>query len=83
MLLNLKNHQPHIYKIYLYAEDPYQAKYQFLISKHEKVGLKHCNDHKAFTEYSNDVQDVNKNIEECNAVKKRKVLIVFDDVIAD
>ena len=34
-------------------------------------------------EYSNDMQDVYKNIEEYNPIKKRKVLIVFDDMIAD
>ena len=34
-------------------------------------------------EYSNDVQDAYKNIEEYNPIKKRNVLIVFDDMIAD
>ena len=34
-------------------------------------------------EYSNDMQDVHKNVEDYNPIKKRKVLIVFDDVIAD
>ena len=34
-------------------------------------------------EYSNDMQDVYKNIEDYNPIKKRKVLIVFDDMIAD
>ena len=34
-------------------------------------------------EYSNDMQDVYKNIEDYNLIKKRKVLIVFDDMIAD
>ena len=34
-------------------------------------------------EYSNDMQDVYKNIEEYNLIKKRKILIVFDDMIAD
>ena len=38
-------------------------KYQYLINKREKVGLNHFNDPKAFMEYSNDMQDVNKNIE--------------------
>ena len=36
-LLNLINNQPNIEKIYLYAEDPYEAKYQYLINKREKV----------------------------------------------
>ena len=70
-------------EIYLYAKDPYEVKYQYLIDKREKVGLKHCDDPKAFTECSNDMQDVYKNIEEYNLGKKRKVLIVFGDTIAD
>ena len=43
----------------------------------------HFNNPKAFTEYLNDMQDVYKNIEEYNIGKKRKILIVFDDIIAD
>ena len=82
-LLNLINNQPDIDKIYLYAKDPYEAKYQYLINKREKVGLDHFDDSKTFMEYSNDMQDVYKNIEDYNPIKKRKVLIVFDDMIAD
>ena len=70
-------------KIYLHAKDPCEAKYQYLINKREKVGLDHYNDSKAFIEYWNDMQDVYKNIEEYNLGKKRQVLIVFDDMIAD
>ena len=69
--------------IYLYAKDPYEKKYQYLINKREKTGLNHFNDPKAFMEYSNDMQDVYKNIEDYNPIKKRKVLIIFDDTIAD
>ena len=50
-LLNLIDNQPDIDKIYLYAKDPYEAKYQFLIKKIENIGLKHINDPKAFIEY--------------------------------
>ena len=82
-LLNLINNQPDIDKIYLYAKDPYEKKHQYLINKREKVGLNHFNDHKAFMEYSNDMQDVHKNTEDYNPIKKRKILIVFDDMIAD
>ena len=82
-LLNLINNQPDIGKICLYAKDPYEAKYQYLINKREKVGLMHYDNPKAFIEYSNDMQDVYKNIEENNLGKKRKVLTVFDDMIAD
>ena len=82
-LLNLIKNQPYIDKIYLYAKDPYEAKYQYLINKREKVGLDHFNDPKAFMEYSNEMLDVYKNIEDYNPDKKRKVLIIFDDMIAD
>ena len=81
--MNLIINQPDIDKIYLYAKDPYETKYQYLINKREKVGLDHFDDPKAFMGYPNDMQDVYKNIEYCNPIKKRKVLIVFDDMIAD
>ena len=80
-LLNLINNQPDIDKIYLYAKDPYEAKYQYLNNKREKVGLYHFDDPKAFMEYSNDMKDVCKKIEDYNLGKKRKVLIIFDDMI--
>ena len=82
-LLNLMNNQPDIDKIYLYVKDTYEAKYQHLINKREKVGLGHYKDPKAFIEYSNDMQDVYRNIEDYNPNKKRKILIVFDDIIDD
>ena len=82
-LLNLINNQLDIDKIYLYAKDPYEAEYQYLINRREKVGLNHYDDPKAFMEYSSDMQDVYKNIENYNPGKNRKVLIVFDDMIAD
>ena len=82
-LLKLINNQADIDRIHLYAKDPYEAKYQFLINKRESTGLKHFIDSKAVIEYSNDMQDVYKNIKEYNANKERKILIVFDDMIAD
>ena len=60
-LFNLINQQTDIDKIYLYAKDPYEAKYQFLIHKKESTGLKYFNDLKAFIEYSNDTDDIYKN----------------------
>ena len=81
--MNLINNQPYIDKIYLYAKDAYGKKYQYLTNKREKVVLDHFKDPKAFMEYSNDMQDVYKNIEDYNPEKKRKILIVFDDMIAD
>ena len=82
-LLNLINNQPDIHKIYLYAKDPYEDKYQILIKKRESVGLKHFIDPKAFIEYSNDMHDVYENINDYNPDKENKISIVFDDMIAD
>ena len=67
----------------MYGKDPYETKYQFLINNRESTWLKHFNDPKAFIEYLNDMQDVYKNIDEYNAGKERKILIVFDDMITD
>ena len=67
----------------MYAKDPYEDKYQFLIKKREGIGLKHFNDPKAFIEYSNDMYDVYKNINNYNLENENKILIVFDDMIAD
>ena len=76
-LLNLINNQPDIDKIYVHCKVPYGAKHQFLINKRENTGLNLFNGSKTFIEYSNDMQDVHKNIDE------RKILIIFDDMIAD
>ena len=79
-LLNLVSNQLDIDKIYLYAKDPYEAKYQFLINKRESTGLKNFNDPKTFIGYSNDMQNVYKNIDEYNPEKECKILIVFNDI---
>ena len=81
VLLNLIN-----YKLYTdkgSAKDLYEAKYQYLINKREGAGLKDCNDSEAFIEYSNDMDDIYVNIEIHNPNKERKILILFDDAIAD
>ena len=83
VLLNLIENQPDIDKIYLYGKDPCEAKYQYLINIHEKIGLKRFNDPKAFIEYFNDMHNVYKNIDDYNSDKENKSLIVFDDMIAD
>ena len=82
-LFNLINQQPDIDKIYLYAKDPYEAKYEFLIKRREDVEWKHFNDSRAFIEYLNNMNNICKNIGDYNANKKRKILLVFDDMIAD
>ena len=81
-LLNLIDNKPDFNKIYLYAKDPYEAKYQYSVNKRENVGLNHFNDPKAFIEYSNDMQDIYKSIDECNIDKECKILIVLNDMIA-
>ena len=82
-LLNLIENQPDIDKICLSAKDPYEAKYQYSINKRESVGISHFNDPKAFIEDSNNKRDVYKNINYYNPDKENKILIVFDDMIAD
>ena len=76
-MLNLIKHEPDIDKIYLYAKDPYRAKCQLLINKRESTRLKYFNDSKAFIEYSNEMVDIYKNIQEYNPNKKQKILIVL------
>ena len=66
----------------MYAKDPYEAKYQHMINKREKLGIDHFIDPNPFMGYSNDMFDVYKNIEDYNPNKKRKVLIIFDEMIA-
>ena len=77
-LFNLISQQPGIDNFYLYPKDPYEAKHQFLINKRESTCLKHFNDSKTFIEYSNNMVDIYKNIEDYNPNKRRKILIVFD-----
>ena len=55
----------------------------FLINNHEDEGMRNLNDPKAFIEYSNDIQNVYKNINQYNLGEEKKALIVFDDMIAD
>ena len=82
-LLNLIQKQNNIYpigKIYLYAKDLSEPKYQFLIEKRENAGIKNYNDPSAFIEYSNVMDDVYSNIDDYNPRIKRKILIVFDGI---
>ena len=81
--MNLIEDQPDIDNIFLYAKDLYEAKYQYLINIREKVGIDHHTNPGAYIEYSNDMHDVHKNIDEYNLDSENKNLIVFDDMIAD
>ena len=71
-IFNLISHQSDIDKIYLYAKYLRKGKYQLLITRHEGAGLKHLKDSKAFIEYSDNMDDIYKNIEEYDPAKKRK-----------
>ena len=71
-LLNLIKEQDDIDKIYLYAKDLSEPKYEFLIKKHEDVGIKYCNDPNAFIECSNRMDDVYQNIDDYNLSTKKK-----------
>ena len=75
LLLNLIENQPDIDKIYLYAKDPYESKYQYLINKRESVGINHFNDPKTLIDYSNDMHDFCKKIDDYNPDKENKILI--------
>ena len=81
-MLNLINKQNFIDKIYLYAKDLKEPKYEYLIKKCEYAGIIHLNDPNAFIESSNTMDDVYENIDDYNTIRKRKELIVFDGMIA-
>ena len=70
-------------KIYLYLKDPFESKYQLLINGRGKVGIKKLKNPKAFNECSQTIDDVYENLEDYNLTMERKVLIVFDNMIAD
>ena len=82
-LLHLINQQKDIDKIYLYAKDLSESKYECLIRNRENAGIKHLNDSKAFIECSNTMDDIYKNMNNYNPNRKRIILIVFDDMIVD
>ena len=82
-LLNLINEQRDIDKIYLHAKDLSEPKDEYLIKNRENVGIKHINNSKAFIECSNAMDDVYRNIDNYNPRRRRKILIIFDDMIAD
>ena len=65
MLLNIIKHQrPDIDKIYLYAKDPFESKYQLLINGRKKVRIKELKNSKAFIDYSKTIDDVYENLED-------------------
>ena len=83
LLLHLIDKLHPIDKIYLYAKDLSEPKYEYLINKREQVGIEMLQNAKAFIEHSNDMNDVFENINDYNKKRNKKVLLVFDDMIAD
>ena len=82
-LLHLIDKFHPIDKIFLYAKDTGEEKYQYLINKREQAGIKNLNNPHAFIEYSNDMNDILEDINNYNKKRDKKVLIIFDDMIAD
>ena len=82
-LIQSQDNDSLIDRIYLYAKDLNEPKYQFLIKEREDAEIKNLNDPSTFIEYSNNMDDVYNNIDDYNPRTKRKILIVFDDMIAD
>ena len=76
-LLNLINEQRNIDKIYLYAKDLCESKYEHLINNRENAGIKQLNDSKAFIDCSNTMNDVYEKIDLYNPNRKRKVLFLM------
>ena len=69
-LINLLNERNDIGKIYLYARNLSETKYEYLIKKREDVGIKHLNNPNAFVECSNTMDDVYENINDYNPIRK-------------
>ena len=83
VLLHLINNLHPIDEIYLYPKDIHEPKYEYLINKREQAGIKNVNNPHAFIEYSDDMNDVLDDINTYNKNRDKKVLMVFDDMIAD
>ena len=82
-MINLIHEQNDIDKIYLYARDLSEPKYEYLIKKREDAEIKHLNNPNAFIECSNTMDDFYENINDYYPIRKRKKLIAFDDMITD
>ena len=82
-LFNLIKEQDDIDKTYLYAKDLSESRYELLIKKRKDAETKHLSDLNAFIECPNTMDDVYKNVNDYNPNRKRKILIVFDDMFAN
>ena len=84
VLLNLiKNQRPDIDKIYLHVKYLFESRYQLLINGRKKIGIKKFKNPKTFIDYSQIIDYVSQNLEDYNPTKKRRLLILFNDMIAD
>ena len=66
----------------MYAKDLEERKFKFLNDKREKAEINFNNDSTAFIEHSNSMDDIFPQIEDYNKKRKRKILIIFDDMIS-
>ena len=82
-LINEQDKREFIDKIYLYARDLNEPKYQFLIKKREDAGIRYLNDPNTFIECSNTMDDIYEKINDYNPSREGKILIVFDDKYYD
>ena len=82
-MLNLINELKDIDKIHLYAKGLSKPKYEYLVKNRKNEGIKHVNDSKVFLECSNTMNDIYEDIDEYNPNRKRKILIIFNDLIVD
>ena len=82
-LLNLIKHQgPDVDKINFHIKDPFESKYP-LLNGTEKVEIKKLKNSQAFNDYSQTTDDIYQNLKGYNRTKKRKGMIMFDDMVAD
>ena len=82
-LFNLINGQNDFDKIYLYARDLSEPKYEYLNKKRQDAGIKHLNESNAFIKCSNTMDETYEKINDYNLNREREILILFDDMIAD
>ena len=82
LLCSLQKNNNIVDKIWVYAKDLEDPKYKLLINKREQAGVNFNNDLTAFIEHSNTMDDIYDDIEDYNKKRKRKVLIVFHDMIS-
>ena len=82
LLCSIQKENNIINKIYLYAKDLEEPKYKLLIDKRKNAEINFNNDPNDFIEHSNSMDDILSNIEDYNKKRKRKILIIFDDMIS-